>query len=133
MVKPPCSKFTANGPGHAETCLTSYANNNCADQPAHSRSLISTFVVCCLDSTTLVAIFETSRLQLPSVAEQAGLNLTWSKISETLFRVMCLKRFGCPNLQDFTIIVINVVKISEKRDLSAVRFVFLQTRMHSHS
>ena len=27
-----------------------YANNKGADQPAHLRSLISTFVVCCLDS-----------------------------------------------------------------------------------
>ena len=32
-------------------CLMPYANNKGADQPAHSRSLISTFVVRCLDST----------------------------------------------------------------------------------
>ena len=38
------------GPGHAKTCLISYANNKGADQPAHPRSLISTFVVRCLDS-----------------------------------------------------------------------------------
>ena len=31
-------------------CLMSYANNKGADQPAHPRSLISTFVVRCLDS-----------------------------------------------------------------------------------
>ena len=62
-----------------------YANNKGADQPAHLRSLISTFVVRCLDSTTpLVVIFEISRLQLASVAEQLGLNLTWSKILEDM-------------------------------------------------
>ena len=43
----------------------------------------STIVVRYLDNTTLLAvIFENSRLQLASVAEQAGLNLTWSKIPE---------------------------------------------------
>ena len=31
-------------------CLMAYANSKGADQPAHLRSLISTFVVCCLDS-----------------------------------------------------------------------------------
>ena len=38
------------GPGHAKTCLMPYANNKGTDQPAHPRSLISTFVVRCLDS-----------------------------------------------------------------------------------
>ena len=48
-----------------------YANNKGADQPAHSRSLISTFVVRCLDSTTsLVSISEISSLYLASVAAQ---------------------------------------------------------------
>ena len=31
-------------------CLMPYVNNKGADQPVHLRSLISTFVVCCLDS-----------------------------------------------------------------------------------
>ena len=31
-------------------CLMTYANNKGADQPAHPRSLISTFVVRCQDS-----------------------------------------------------------------------------------
>ena len=35
-------------------CLMSYANNKGADQPAHPRSLISTFVVRCLDSMICV-------------------------------------------------------------------------------
>ena len=38
-----------------------YANNKGADQPAHPRSLISTFVVRCLDSIiSLVSIFAIS-------------------------------------------------------------------------
>ena len=37
-------------PGHEKMCLMSYANNKGADQPAHPRSLISAFVVRCLDS-----------------------------------------------------------------------------------
>ena len=37
-------------PGHEKMCLMSYANNKDADQPAHSRSLISAFVVRCVDS-----------------------------------------------------------------------------------
>ena len=51
------------GPGHAKMCLMIYANNKGADQPAHPRSLISTFVVRCLDSIMpLVSISEISRL-----------------------------------------------------------------------
>ena len=42
------------GPGHAKMCLMAYANNKGADQPAHPRSLISTFVVRCLDSMTYI-------------------------------------------------------------------------------
>ena len=48
---------------HEKMCLTSYANNKGADQPAHPRSLISAFVVCCLDSIiSLDSIAEISRL-----------------------------------------------------------------------
>ena len=51
-------------------CLISYANNKgadqterFADQPAHTRSLISAFIVCCLDSiVSLDFIAEISRL-----------------------------------------------------------------------
>ena len=46
-----------------------YANNKGADQPAHPRSLISAFVVRCLDSILpLVSISEISSLCLASVA-----------------------------------------------------------------
>ena len=50
-------------PGHEKICLVSYANNKGADQPAHPRSLISAFVVRCLDSIiSLDSIAEISRL-----------------------------------------------------------------------
>ena len=48
----------ALGPGHAKMCLMPYANNKGADQPV--RSLISTFVVCCLDS--MICIFAISKV-----------------------------------------------------------------------
>ena len=69
-----------------------YANNKGADQPAHPRSLISAFVVRCLDSITpLVLISEISRLLLVSSAEQAILSLTWSKTLKTGFLMTRLK------------------------------------------
>ena len=50
------------GPGHAKTCLMPYANNKGADQPAHPRSLISTFIVCFLDSMIcILAISKVAR------------------------------------------------------------------------
>ena len=64
----------------------SYANNKGADQPAHLRSLISTFVVRCQDRMIpLVYISEISRFWLVSVAEQVSLCLTWSETSEDTF------------------------------------------------
>ena len=49
-------------PSHAKMCLMPYANNKGADQPARPRSLISTFVVRCLDSMICVlAISKVSR------------------------------------------------------------------------
>ena len=41
--------FNSYEPGHEKMCFMSYANNKGADQPAHPRSLISAFFVCCLD------------------------------------------------------------------------------------
>ena len=54
-------------PGHEKICLMPYAINNGADQPAHLCSLISVFVVRCIDSNTpIVAIPEIiSRLCRP--------------------------------------------------------------------
>ena len=66
-------------------CLMPYVNNKGADQPAHPGSLISTFVVCCLDSICTLAVSKISRFSLVFVVEQAGLNLTWLKIPEDTF------------------------------------------------
>ena len=63
-----------------------YANNKGTDQPAYPHSLISAFVVRCLDSIIpLVSISEISRLYLASVAEMAGLSLNWSQTPEDRF------------------------------------------------
>ena len=66
-----------------------YANNKGADQPAHPRSLISTFVVHCLDSIVpLVSIFKISSHYLASV--ETGLSLAWSETPKTGFLVTWL-------------------------------------------
>ena len=67
-------------------CLMSYANNKGADQPVHLRSLISAFVVRCLDSVmSLVSVTKIASLMLASVAAQASLCLTWSETPEDTF------------------------------------------------
>ena len=49
-------------------------------------SLISAFVVRCLDSVmSLVSVTKISNLRLASVAEQAGLSLTWSETPKDTF------------------------------------------------
>ena len=64
----------------------SYAKNKGVDQPAHPHSLISAFVVCCLDSImSLVSVTKISSLMLSSVAEQASLSVTWSETPEGMF------------------------------------------------
>ena len=71
-----------------------YANNKGADQHAHPCSLISAFVVRCLDSMIpLVSISEISRLHLVSVAAQAGLCLTWLETPKTGFLMTRLSCF----------------------------------------
>ena len=40
-----------NGPRREETCLWVFANNTDADQPAHTRRLISAFAIRVLEST----------------------------------------------------------------------------------
>ena len=72
--------------GDEKMCLMSYANNKGADQPAHPHSLISAFIVHCLDSViSLVSVIKISNLKLASVAEQAGLSVTWSETPEDTF------------------------------------------------
>ena len=92
IVKPHCSNFgIIIGPGHAKACLMPFVNNKGADQPAHPCSLISTFVVRCSNSMIwLLATSKVSWFWLAFVAEQAGLNLTWSKIlKDTLCFACC--------------------------------------------
>ena len=61
----------------------SHASNKGTGQP---RSLISTFVVRCLDGVmSLVSVNQISSLLLASVAEQASLSLTWSETPEDTF------------------------------------------------
>ena len=64
-----------------EILLLPYANNKAADQPVHTHSLISAFVVRCLNSIIpVLAIAKMSRPQLVPSAEQAGLTgflVTW--------------------------------------------------------
>ena len=71
-----------------------YANNKGKHQPVHLRSLISTFVVRCIDRIIplvsvipepIHAISKVSRLLLASKAEQVGLSLTWSQTPEDTF------------------------------------------------
>ena len=63
-----------------------YANNKDADQPAHQHSLISAFVVRCLDSIIpLVSISKISSLYLASIAVQGGLSLPWLQTTKTGF------------------------------------------------
>ena len=63
----------------------------------HICSLIKDFVVHCLDSIiSLVSIFAISWLLLASVAEQAGLSLTWSKNPDDRFSLGGAHMFiGC--------------------------------------
>ena len=74
-------------PRNEKTYLMSYATNKGADQPAHRHSLISTFVVRCLDSIIppILAKSKISRLEQVSAAEQAGLSLTLSPTPEDRF------------------------------------------------
>ena len=75
-----------------ENLFMQYANNKEADQPAHPRSLISTFIVRCLDSIIpLVFITEISSIYLASVAAQTDLRLTWSGNPKTGFLVTWLR------------------------------------------
>ena len=64
---------------HSRDILTLlHANNKVADQPAHPRSLVSTFVIRFLESIiTQLNSCNVLLLQLVSVAGRTGLSLTW--------------------------------------------------------
>ena len=63
------ASYHINEPVHVKTYVMSYANKKCAGQPAHSRSLVSAFVVRCLVSIiSLDSIVEISRVELASLS-----------------------------------------------------------------
>ena len=128
-------------PRHEKTCFMTYANNKGADQPAHPRSLISTFVVRCLYSTiSVLAKSKSSSLQLVSVAEQAGLSLTWSKPPKTDFLVTRLiwdnASLASARIPTRTLFLIMMHKSYEPAyeimALFVLRKLILQTPMRSH-
>ena len=54
------------------------------EQQRRPRSLISAFIVCCMDSIIpQLAIAEISSLYLAFIADQAGLSLPWSQTPNT--------------------------------------------------
>ena len=59
-----------------------YANNKGADQPAHLHSLISS-TFACFQGNLIIILAESQISKLGSVAEQAGLSLTWLQTSKT--------------------------------------------------
>ena len=73
----PILKWTMSG----ENLFLPYANSKGTDP----RSLISAFVVRCLDSVFLVPKSEIPSLYLASVAAQAGLSHTWLKTPKASF------------------------------------------------
>ena len=63
-----------------------FANNTGADQPAHPRSLISTFAIHLLESIiSRLATGQISLFYLVSVAEETGLSLAISETPKTVF------------------------------------------------
>ena len=70
-------------PGHEKTCLMSYTTNKGANHPTHPHSLISAFVVLCLDSK--IFLDSIAEISLASVAAQAGLCLAWSETPKDTF------------------------------------------------
>ena len=62
-----------------------FANNKDADQPAHSRSLVSAFVIRVLESVSKRASRDISILKLGSVAEETGFSPVLPETPKTGF------------------------------------------------
>ena len=74
------------GPRREKICLWGCVNNEGADQPAHPRSLSSTFVIHILKSIrSKFATSEISVFLLVSVAEETGLSLAMSETPKDKF------------------------------------------------
>ena len=66
-----------------------FANNKCADQPAHPRSLISAFVIRILENIIAkLTTGEISIFQLVFEANETGLSLALLGTTKTSFVVM---------------------------------------------
>ena len=79
-------QVTKFGPRREKTCFRRFANNTCADQPAHPRSLISAFVIRFLESIIRILVKgEISIFYLFSEAEERGFNLAFSETPKTGF------------------------------------------------
>ena len=74
------SDASSYGLQREKTCLRGFANNTGADQPAHPLSLISTFVICFLES--IICKLGTG------VAEETGLKFALSETPKTGFLAM---------------------------------------------
>ena len=69
-----------------ETLILLHANNKCADQPTHSRILISIFVIDFLESMLVkLVLCKISIVYLFSLAKQTGLGFTLVEILKTGF------------------------------------------------
>ena len=76
-------------PQRDKTCLLVLASNTGAHQPAHSRSLISVYVICFLERIICkLAIGEISIFYLVSVAEETGLILALLESPKICFLAM---------------------------------------------
>ena len=75
------------GPCHKKAHTLLHALNKGADQPAHLCSLISAFEIHYLYLLVKLAPCKITIFKLVSVAEQAGLSLTWSETLKTGFLV----------------------------------------------
>ena len=63
LARPNFNSFNHNWATSWENLFLPYANNKGADQPAHSRCLISAFVICCLDS--IIPLVSISKISSP--------------------------------------------------------------------
>ena len=105
-----------------ENLFMPYANNKGADQPAHPRSLISAFVVRCLDRRIpLFSKSKISRLYLVPVAEQASLSLTWAQTPKTDFLVTWLNYHQLPILSVSLLLSFERLTFGARRDVRGDR------------
>ena len=103
-----------------ENLFMPYASNKGEDQPAHLRSLISIFVVRCLDHIIpILAKSKNLRLELASVAQQGSWSHTWSQHPEDRFS-HDVAHF-MPRNQRFSVSLISATIISKRKTNQPIR------------